>query len=96
VSFLFTDIEGSTQLWESSPQSMGPAVSLHDDLVRSTVAAHGGFIFSTAGDGVGASFQRATDAVVAAVALQVGLAKADWPGGVGLRVRVGVHTGEAE
>ena len=75
---------------------MGPAVSLHDDLVRSTVAAHGGFIFSTAGDGVGASFQRATDAVVAAVALQVGLAKADWPGGVGLRVRVGVHTGEAE
>ena len=96
VSFLFTDIEGSTQLWESSPQSMGTALGLHDHLVRSTVAAHGGFLFSTAGDGIGASFQRAADAVGAAVALQVGLRRVDWPDGVGLRVRVGVHTGEAE
>jgi len=75
---------------------MGTALGLHDELVRSTIAAHGGVVFSSAGDGVGASFQRAADAVAAAVALQVGLTGVDWPDGVALRVRVGVNTGEAE
>jgi predicted ATPase len=96
VTFLFTDIEGSTRLWEQFAEAMGVALALHDELLRSAIDAHGGVVFATGGDGVAAAFGRAGDAVAAAVDAQRALQGAVWPDGVGLRVRMGAHTGEAE
>ena len=75
---------------------MGPALARHDDIVRGAVDALGGFVFSTGGDGFGVVFSRAADAVSAALAAQRALAAEDWSGGAVLRVRIGIHTGEAE
>ena len=96
VTFLFTDIEGSTRLWEQSADVMGVALALHDDLLRAAIDANGGVVFATGGDGVAAAFSRSGDAVGAAIDAQRALQGALWPDGVGLRVRMGVHTGEAE
>ena len=59
VTFLFTDIEGSTRLWESAPDVMRLALARHDEIVRSSVESRGGWVFTTAGDGFGAAFDRA-------------------------------------
>lgn len=96
VTFLFTDIEGSTPLWDSFPDAMGPALARHDQILRSAIAANDGYVFSTAGDGVGAVFGRAASAISAAVAAQRELSAEVWVGGPVLRVRMGLHTGEAE
>jgi predicted ATPase/class 3 adenylate cyclase len=95
VTFLFTDIEGSTQLWEASEQAMQGAVARHDSILREAVEAHGGFVFATTGDGMGAAFSRAGDAVAAALTAQRDLRETAWPAGVEMRVRMGLHTGEA-
>jgi class 3 adenylate cyclase len=58
VTFLFTDIEGSTRLWDSHPLEMAQAVEIHDQLVRQSVEAHGGHVFSTAGDSFTTAFHR--------------------------------------
>jgi predicted ATPase/class 3 adenylate cyclase len=94
VTFLFTDIEGSTRLWESAPDAMGAAIERHDELVRSAVEAHGGYIFSTGGDGFSVAFARAGDAIAAAVDAQFALAGEPWPTGTLIRVRMGLRTGE--
>jgi predicted ATPase/class 3 adenylate cyclase len=96
VTFLFTDIEGSTALWESVPEGMRTALARHDELLRSAIEAHGGYVFQTAGDGVAAAFQRSADAVIAAVDAQRALQAEPWPEGAELRVRMGLHTGEAD
>jgi predicted ATPase/class 3 adenylate cyclase len=96
VTFLFTDIEGSTPLWDSFPDAMGLALARHDEILRTAIADAGGHIFSTGGDGYGAVFARAASAVEAAIAAQRGLAAEDWVGGPVLQVRMGIHTGEAE
>ena len=96
VTFLFTDIEGSTRLWDEHPVVMPEVLGRHDAIVRAAIGAHGGFVFSTGGDGVGAAFQRAGEAVAAAVDSQRVLQAESWPAGVSLRVRMGVHTGEAQ
>lgn len=95
VTFLFTDIEGSTQMWESAPEAMRSALERHDVLARSTVEAHGGYVFATGGDGFCVAFGRAGDALSAAVALQTALAEEAWPEPASIRVRMGLHTGEA-
>jgi predicted ATPase/class 3 adenylate cyclase len=96
VTFLFTDIEGSTQLWEQHPQAMPAALARHDTILRQPIAAHGGVIVKTTGDGVHAAFARTTDAVTAALVAQRALHSADW-GAIGaLRVRMALHTGVAE
>ncbi|MDH3683912.1 MAG: adenylate/guanylate cyclase domain-containing protein, partial [Acidimicrobiia bacterium] len=95
MTFLFTDIEGSTRLWEEHPTAMRAALERHDQILRSAIEAHGGYVFSTGGDGFGASFQRASDAVAAAAAAQDGLAAEDGPEATRLLVRMGLHTGEA-
>ena len=95
VTFLFTDLEGSTPLWDAHPAVMQDALARHDEILRSAIAAHGGFIFSTGGDGLGAAFQRSIDAVRAAVDVQRALQAEPWPDTVELRVRMGAHTGEA-
>ena len=96
VTFLFTDIEGSTRLWEDLPEQMREALALHHKVVRAAVESAGGFVFSTAGDGFAAAFGRAGNGVEAAIAAQQHLASSEWPTGTELRVRMAVHTGEAQ
>ncbi len=96
VTFLFTDIEGSTRLWEGSPAAMRAALARHDEIVRGGVERHGGHVFSTGGDGVAAAFARAGDAVTAAVEVQADLAAEQWPEDAQLRVRMALNTGEVE
>ena len=96
VTFLFTDLEGSTRLWREHPAAMRPALARHDELVGDVVAAHGGFVVKTTGDGVHAVFSTASDAVGAAVAVQLGFAVEEWPLPESLRVRMGIHSGPAE
>jgi predicted ATPase/class 3 adenylate cyclase len=87
VTFLFTDVEGSTRRWEADPDAMRAALAVHDDLMRETVAAHRGWLFKHTGDGVCAAFSSPKAAVYAAVDAQRGLE---------LPVRMGIATGEAE
>ncbi|ORW29442.1 cyclase [Mycobacterium paraense] len=87
VTFLFTDVEGSTRRWEADPDEMRLALATHDEILRDAIEAHGGFLFKHTGDGVCAAFSSPRSAVDAAVAAQRGL---------GLPVRMGIATGEAE
>jgi len=96
VTFLFTDIEGSTRLWQSVPEAMRLALQRHDLIVRAAIEAHGGYVFSRAGDGFAAAFARAGDALAAATGAQSGLGVERWPDGATIRVRMGVHSGEVE
>jgi predicted ATPase/class 3 adenylate cyclase len=96
VTFLFTDLEGSSRLWEQYPDAMQGALARHDKILRDAIAAHGGHIVKTTGDGAHAAFATAGDAVEAAVAGQVGLRAEAWDATGPLRVRMGVHTGAAE
>ena len=91
VTFLFTDIEGSTHLWEERPDEMRVWVAEDDALMRSSIAAHGGYVFATGGDGFAAAFGRAGDAVAAA-----GHAQGALVGVEPIRVRMGINTGEAQ
>lgn len=96
VTFLFTDIEGSTTRWEHYPEAMRTALARHDTLLRSVVTAHNGFVFKMVGDAVYTAFSVAADAVSAAVAAQRAVAAEQW-GEVGpLRVRMALHTGAAQ
>ena len=96
VTFLFTDLAGSTRLWEEHPDAMRPALARHDELLRDAVADHGGHVVKTTGDGIHAVFATAHDALDAAVAMQLGLGEASFGETVSLRVRIGVHTCEAQ
>jgi class 3 adenylate cyclase len=96
VSFLFTDIEGSTGLWESAPDAMRTALARHDVIVRDAIDRRGGYVFATGGDGFGAAFGRAVDALAAARDAQAALAAERWPEAAVLRVRMGLHTGEVD
>lgn len=79
VTFLFTDIEGSTQLWERFPQAMPAALARHDELLHEVIERHHGRIVKNLGDGIYAVFRRAGDAVAAAVAAQLALGATDDP-----------------
>ncbi len=96
VTFLFTDIEGSTRLWQEDESAMRSALSRHDELLRKAVAEHNGIVFSTMGDGIAAAFTSASSAVAAALSSQQLLEAEDWPTASPIRVRTGLHTGEAE
>jgi LuxR family transcriptional regulator, maltose regulon positive regulatory protein len=96
LTFCFTDIEGSTQLWEQHPQAMRVALAHHDTILRQAIQTHAGVVFKTAGDGVHAAFARAADAVAAAHSAQLLLQETDWGELRGLRVRMALHTGAAE
>ena len=96
VTFLFTDLEGSTRLWEESPDAMQGALARHDELLRAAIEAHGGHVVKTTGDGFHAVFASVRDALGAAVAAQCALGAEAWEQTGPLRVRMGVHTGEGE
>src|SRR4051812_32108355 len=93
LTFCFTDIEGSTHLWEQHPHAMPAALALHDTLLRHAIETHGGVVFKMVGDGVHAVFARASDAITAALAAQQALHAADWGDLRALRVRMAMHTG---
>jgi len=96
VTFLFTDLEGSTRLWEEFPEAMRPALARHDEIVRSTIEGSSGQVVKTTGDGFHAVFSIASDAIDAAVAAQLAISGESWAETGPLRVRMGVHTGAAE
>ncbi len=96
VTFLFTDIEGSTRLWEDHPGEMRVALARHDEILRDSIGLHGGYVFSTAGDAFAAAFSGADAAVAAATDVQLALASEPWPEVAQVHVRMGMHTGEAE
>ena len=96
VTFGFTDVEDSTRLWATHRDTTTAAMARHDELVRAAVQRHGGYVFATGGDSFGAAFHRASDAVAWAIELQATTAREAWPGGVALRLRIGLHTGETQ
>ncbi len=96
VTFLFTDLEGSTRLWEEHPDLMHDALARHDELVRAAIEGQNGSVVETTGDGFHAAFGTAEAGVAAAVAAQHGLDSEAWTLPMPLRVRMGVHTCEAE
>ena len=96
LTFLFTDVEGSTRLWEANPETMRSALERHDAIIRSAIADSGGEVVKTTGDGLMAVFAIPVGAVTAAVAAQRGLFAETWPHGCAIRVRMGIHTGEVE
>lgn len=94
VTFLFTDIEGSTQLLQRLRDDYPRVLAEHHRLLRQAIAAHGGLVVDTQGDSFFAAFSRATGAIHAAVDAQRGLAEYPFPQGAKVRVRMGLHTGE--
>src|SRR5579872_4057256 len=96
VTFLFSDIEGSTQRWEQHREAMKAAVARHEQLMSAAIKQHGGYVFKTVGDAFCVAFPTAPDAVRAALDAQLSLAKEDFASIDGLRVRMGLHTGYAE
>ena len=97
VTFLLTDIEGSTRLWETVPEAMEVALERHNRLLTGVIEDHGGMVVTSRGEGDSffAVFPGAVSAVEAAGACQLHLAGERWPTGAVLRVRMGLHTGEA-
>jgi predicted ATPase/class 3 adenylate cyclase len=95
VTFLFTDIEGSTRLWEEHPDAMRDALACHDELLREAIEGHGGYVVKTTGDGFHAAFSAADAGVSAAIAAQRALEAATWGETGTLRIRIGLHTGVA-
>ncbi len=96
LTFLFTDIEGSSRLWERFPVDMGPALARHDAILRAEIERHAGTVFKTVGDAFCAVFPDHRQAIDAAVASQRALFAEDWGSTGPLRVRMGLHTGTAE
>jgi len=100
LTFLFTDIEGSTARWEHHREAMSAALVRHDALVRGAIEAHGGHVFKTGGDAFCAAFAYAVNAVAAALAGQLALGAENWSAFgsdfADLTVRMGLHTGKAD
>src|SRR5215203_2667499 len=98
VTFLFTDIEGSTTLWEQHPEEMRVALARHDTLVEDAITGHSGVVVRPRGEGDSrfAVFPLATDAVQAAIAIQKALYVEPWQTPISLRVRIALHTGDAD
>lgn len=96
IVFLFTDIEGSTRLWEAHPAAMGAALRRHDMILRTAAAAHDGHVFKTIGDAFCIAFHDAHSAIAAASQAQQQLAAERWGDTGPLRVRMALHAGTAE
>ncbi len=97
-TFLFTDIEGSTALWEQYHEGMKAVLSCHDALVQRAISSHAGTIVKTTGDGLLAAFENAGQALAAALSIQQAILAETWPeiNPRVVRVRIGIHSGEAE
>jgi predicted ATPase/class 3 adenylate cyclase len=96
VTFLFTDLEGSTRLWDQEPEVMRLALARHDEIVRRAVSAHSGHVVKGRGDGVHAVFAIADAAVRAAIDCELAMDAEAWTLSEPLQARIGIHTGAAE
>src|SRR5215210_1107295 len=96
VTFLFTDIESSTAMWERDPIRMQSALARHDEIMRTSVESSGGYIFKTIGDAFCAAFTTARDALEATLAAQRALFVEKWNENTIVRVRMALHTGATE
>ena len=96
VTLLFTDIEGSTRLWEAHAGAMRTALARHDALLRQCIDDHDGYVFKTGGDAFCATFHTAPEALAAALDAQRALQRESWPEGMQLRVRMALHSGAVE
>lgn len=94
VTFLFTDIEGSTQLWETHPEAMKDALARHDSILREAIESKGGQVIKTTGDGFHAGFEKAIDAVHATLTAQRAFLSLICD--LHIKIRMGLHSGEAE
>ena len=95
-TFLFTDIESSTQLWEKHPREMTSALARHDEIISAAIEASGGKVLKTTGDGFIAVFDDASHALTTSIESQKGLDSEDWGETGPLRVRMGIHAGDTE
>lgn len=97
VTFLLTDIEGSTRLWETQP-AMDAALTRHNRLLQEEIEGHGGVVVTSRGEGDSffSVFPTAAAAVETAAAVQARLAAGPWPEGIVIRVRMGLHTGDGD
>jgi predicted ATPase/class 3 adenylate cyclase len=96
VTLLFTDVQGSTRLWEAEPELMAVALRRHDEILRSAIETAGGYVFKTVGDAFCAAFRTAAAAVNAVLAAQECLGDQSWPTSRPILVRMGLHTGVCE
>lgn len=96
ITFLFSDIEGSSRLWERYPEAMREALQRHDTILRAAVEANEGFVFKTIGDAFCVAFEVAGDALAAAVEAQHALHDEEWGETGPLKVRMALHVGSAE
>ena len=96
VTFLFTDIQGSTNLWQTCPHKMKVALRRHDAILHKAIASNGGWVFKTVGDAFCAAFHTAMDGLNAALAGQLAINAETWDLPRPVRVRMSLHTGEAE
>jgi hypothetical protein len=96
VTFMLTDVEGSTWLWECAHEAASAAVARHDELLDEAVALHGGVrpLEQDEGDGAVAAFTRASDALAAALDVQRAFHSEGWPEGASLKLRIALHTAE--
>jgi predicted ATPase/class 3 adenylate cyclase len=96
VTFLFTDIEGSTNLWEKDPEAMQASLARHDEILRRAIEERGGFVFKTVGDAFCCAFAAPTEALGAALEAQRGFLSSEWEQTGPLTVRMALHTGVVE
>lgn len=96
VTFLFTDIQGSTRLWQEFPSAMPAALALHHDVLRSAITAHNGYVFQIIGDAFCAAFATAFEGLDAALDAQRALRDAAWQETGAVRVRMALHTGAVD
>jgi predicted ATPase/class 3 adenylate cyclase len=96
VTLLFTDVQGSTRLWEAEPDQMAAALRRHDAILRAAIEQAGGHVFKTVGDAFCAAFAGAAPAVACVLAAQRALASESWPTSRPIRVRMSLHTGSCE
>ena len=94
VTFLFTDVEGSTKLWERSPEAMRRALARHDEILRRVTEEREGYVFKTIGDAFCCAYPTALAALEAALEAQRALFAEEWGFEGGVRVRMGLHTGQ--
>lgn len=95
VTFLFTDIEGSTKLSQEFPETLQSALDRHHSIMKSTIKSNNGFVFEIVGDAFCCAFEKSEDAVKAAVDVQINLRNEKWNDAV-IKIRIGIHSGKAE
>ncbi|RKX89527.1 MAG: adenylate/guanylate cyclase domain-containing protein, partial [Spirochaetes bacterium] len=95
VTFLFTDIEGSTRKWQNWPHKMKTALKRHDDILSKAIEDNGGWVFKTVGDAFCAAFHTAMDCINSVIAVQSAVTAEQWDLPERIKVRMSIHTGEA-